>query len=160
MKLRVVFFFLRLTLTAVTTCIHFSPLYRLTATGESSDLAIKSLNELCCKKWKVQWKAERETLRLMCGSAGSEKNFLIHTCVSSKCTVPYEFTHYSRNLVFTVLLAAATSWVEDPEKVLQNGTIFHCRLHNNCKKRVPSIPPDMVMMHERQLTWDHGSLLL
>ena len=34
-------------LTAVTTCIHFSPLYRLTGTGESSDLAIKILNELC-----------------------------------------------------------------------------------------------------------------
>eukprot|EP01043_Picozoa_sp_COSAG02_P032934 COSAG02_NODE_2221_length_9469_cov_3.478975_5_plen_99_part_00 len=34
-------------LTAVTTCIHFSPLYRLTITGESSDLAIKILNELC-----------------------------------------------------------------------------------------------------------------
>eukprot|EP01043_Picozoa_sp_COSAG02_P025911 COSAG02_NODE_1475_length_12422_cov_20.622170_2_plen_99_part_00 len=37
-------------LTAVTTCIHFSPLYRLTGTGESSDLAIKILNELCCRK--------------------------------------------------------------------------------------------------------------
>jgi hypothetical protein len=75
-------------LTAVTTCIHFSPPYRLPFTGESSDLAIKILNELCCRKLKVQWKAERETLRLMCGSAGSEKHFLIHPFISSKCTVP------------------------------------------------------------------------
>jgi hypothetical protein len=36
-------------LTAFTTLtgIHFSRLYRLTGTGESSDLAIKILNELC-----------------------------------------------------------------------------------------------------------------
>jgi hypothetical protein len=59
----------------------------LSGTRESSDLAIKSLNELCCRKKKVQWKAERETLRLMYGSAGAEKIFLIHPCISSKCTV-------------------------------------------------------------------------
>ena len=35
----------------------------------------------------MQCKAERETLRLMYGSAGSEKTFLIHPCISSKCTV-------------------------------------------------------------------------
>jgi hypothetical protein len=32
---------------------------------------------------KVQWKPEGENLRLMYGSVGSEKFFLIHTCVSS-----------------------------------------------------------------------------
>eukprot|EP01043_Picozoa_sp_COSAG02_P056109 COSAG02_NODE_6605_length_3464_cov_3.857355_1_plen_63_part_10 len=34
-------------LTAVIACSHFYPPYRWTDTGERSDLAIKSLNELC-----------------------------------------------------------------------------------------------------------------
>jgi hypothetical protein len=38
----------------------------------------------------VQWKAERETLRLMYDSAVSEKNFLIHPSVLPECTVSIE----------------------------------------------------------------------
>ena len=36
----------------------------------------------------MNWKAGRETLRLMCGSVGSEQNFLIHPSVLPECTVP------------------------------------------------------------------------
>ena len=72
---------------AVSACSHFSPPYGLTGTGDRSDLAIKSLNDLCCRRTIHRSKRLAKTLRLMCGSVGTEEIFLIHPCISSKCTV-------------------------------------------------------------------------
>ena len=74
-------------LTAVSACSHFSPPYGLTGTGDRSDLAIKSLNDLCRRRTIHRSKRLAKTLRLMCGSVGTEEIFLIHPCISSKRTV-------------------------------------------------------------------------
>ena len=50
----------------------------------------------------MQWKAERETLRLMYDTAVSEKNFVIHPSVLPERTVPQrlvEDTHVLYELV-------------------------------------------------------------
>ena len=74
-------------LTAPSACSHFSPPYGLTGTGDRSDLAIKSLNDLCCRRTIHRWNWLAKTLQLMCRSVGTEEVFLIHPCISSKCTV-------------------------------------------------------------------------
>ena len=72
---------------AVIACSHYqSPIVKY-GTVERSDLAKCRQDELCCRRTIRRGNPEARSFRLMCGSAGSETIFLIHTCISSKSSV-------------------------------------------------------------------------
>ena len=77
-------------LTALISSDHFSAWAGLTGTGERSDLAIKTLNELRCRR--SIHRSKRLALRFpsIYGSAGGGEIFSIHPSVEGERTVLYE----------------------------------------------------------------------
>ena len=77
-----------LTVTACShACSHYHSPVVMTATVQTSDLAKRRQDDVCCRRVIRRWKAWLSSFPSMCGAGAVEQKKVIHSPISSKCTV-------------------------------------------------------------------------